>query len=64
MIEAVGWQYFPTFFAKCADAHPAGGAMFLQAIVIARRPLRAREGGADASPTSTSSPAAACRRWA
>ena len=22
MIEAVGWQYFPDFFAKCAELHP------------------------------------------
>jgi cyclopropane-fatty-acyl-phospholipid synthase len=34
MIEAVGWQYFPEFFAKCAQLTRTGGAMFLQAIVI------------------------------
>jgi cyclopropane-fatty-acyl-phospholipid synthase len=34
MIEAVGWQYFPTFFAKCSELTRPGGAMFLQAIVI------------------------------
>ena len=34
MIEAVGWQYFPAFFAKCAELTRPGGAMFLQAIVI------------------------------
>ncbi len=34
MIEAVGWQYFPTFFAKCAELTGPAGAMFLQAIVI------------------------------
>ncbi len=33
MIEAVGWQYFPAFFAKCAELTRPGGAMFLQAIV-------------------------------
>ncbi len=35
MIEAVGWQYFPTFFNRCAELTRPGGAMFLQAIVIA-----------------------------
>ena len=35
MIEAVGWQYFPTFFERCAELTRPGGAMFLQAIVIA-----------------------------
>jgi cyclopropane-fatty-acyl-phospholipid synthase len=34
MIEAVGWQYFPEFFAKCSALTRPGGAMFLQAIVI------------------------------
>ncbi len=34
MIEAVGWQYFPTFFNKCAALLRDGGRMFLQAIVI------------------------------
>jgi cyclopropane-fatty-acyl-phospholipid synthase len=34
MIEAVGWQYFPTFFAKCAELTRPEGAMFLQAIAI------------------------------
>jgi cyclopropane-fatty-acyl-phospholipid synthase len=37
MIEAVGWQYFPTFFDKCARLLRPGGAMFLQAIVIEDR---------------------------
>ncbi len=35
MIEAVGWQYFPAFFEKCAALTKPGGAMFLQAIAIA-----------------------------
>jgi cyclopropane-fatty-acyl-phospholipid synthase len=34
MIEAVGWQYFPAFFAKCSRLTRDGGAFFLQAIVI------------------------------
>jgi cyclopropane-fatty-acyl-phospholipid synthase len=35
MIEAVGWQYFPDFFAKCGELTRPGGTMFLQAIAIA-----------------------------
>ena len=62
MIEAVGWQYFERFFAKCAELTRPAGAMFLQAIVIGDRALRVGEGRARASPTSTSSPAAACLR--
>ncbi len=34
MIEAVGWQYFDTFFARCAELLEPDGLMFLQAIVI------------------------------
>ncbi len=34
MIEAVGWQYLPVFFAKCAELTRPNGAIFLQAIVI------------------------------
>ncbi len=34
MIEAVGWQYFPTFFERCSQLLRPDGAMFLQAIVI------------------------------
>jgi cyclopropane-fatty-acyl-phospholipid synthase len=34
MIEAVGWQYFPTFFRRCSELVADGGAMLLQAIVI------------------------------
>jgi cyclopropane-fatty-acyl-phospholipid synthase len=33
MIEAVGWQYLPAFFGKCAELTRPGGSMFLQAIV-------------------------------
>jgi cyclopropane-fatty-acyl-phospholipid synthase len=35
MIEAVGWQYFATFFEQCASLMRSGGRMFLQAITIA-----------------------------
>ncbi|HXB16350.1 MAG TPA: cyclopropane-fatty-acyl-phospholipid synthase family protein [Solirubrobacteraceae bacterium] len=34
MIEAVGWQYFPTFFRRCSHLLHDDGAMLLQAIVI------------------------------
>jgi cyclopropane-fatty-acyl-phospholipid synthase len=37
MIEAVGWQYFPTFFRRCSELVAADGAMLLQAIVIEDR---------------------------
>jgi cyclopropane-fatty-acyl-phospholipid synthase len=37
MIEAVGWQYFDTYFRKCADLLAAGGRMLLQAITIDHR---------------------------
>jgi cyclopropane-fatty-acyl-phospholipid synthase len=33
MIEAVGWQYFPEFFARCSRLLRPDGAAFLQAIV-------------------------------
>ncbi|UJA21480.1 class I SAM-dependent methyltransferase [Thermoleophilia bacterium SCSIO 60948] len=35
MIEAVGWQYFETYFACCSELLEPDGLMFLQAIVIA-----------------------------
>ena len=34
MIEAVGWQYFDTFFSRCAALLKPHGAMLLQAITI------------------------------
>ncbi len=34
MIEAVGWQHFGTFFAKCSELLVPHGAMLLQAIAI------------------------------
>lgn len=34
MIEAVGWEYLPTFFRRCSQLLRADGAMLLQAIVI------------------------------
>ena len=34
MIEAVGWQYFDTFFARCGELLSPGGLMLLQAITI------------------------------
>jgi cyclopropane-fatty-acyl-phospholipid synthase len=37
MIEAVGWQYFDTFFERCASLLTRDGAMLLQAITIDER---------------------------
>jgi cyclopropane-fatty-acyl-phospholipid synthase len=34
MIEAVGWQYFPTYFRHCSGLLDTDGLMFLQAITI------------------------------
>ncbi|HEY6771587.1 MAG TPA: cyclopropane-fatty-acyl-phospholipid synthase family protein [Solirubrobacterales bacterium] len=34
MIEAVGWQYFGTFFHRCSELLEPDGLFFLQAIVI------------------------------
>ncbi len=34
MIEAVGWQYFDEFFARCSELLTPDGLLFLQAIVI------------------------------
>jgi cyclopropane-fatty-acyl-phospholipid synthase len=34
MIEAVGWQYFETFFRACSDRLSPEGLMLLQAIVV------------------------------
>ena len=34
MIEAVGWQYFDTFFERCGALLAPDGAMLLQAITI------------------------------
>jgi cyclopropane-fatty-acyl-phospholipid synthase len=37
MIEAVGWQYFDTFFRRCAELLRPQGLMLLQAITIQDR---------------------------
>jgi cyclopropane-fatty-acyl-phospholipid synthase len=37
MIEAVGWQYFNTFFRRCGELLRADGLMLLQAITVADR---------------------------
>ena len=34
MVEAVGWQYFDTFFRRCGELLTPEGAMLLQAITI------------------------------
>ena len=43
MIEAVGWQSFDTFFAKCGELLEPDGLMLVQAITMPGRGLRARE---------------------
>jgi cyclopropane-fatty-acyl-phospholipid synthase len=34
MIEAVGWEYYPTYFAKCASLLKPDGMMAVQAITV------------------------------
>ncbi len=45
MIEAVGWQYFPTFFRRCSELVADDGAMLLQAIVIEDSAYEVEKGG-------------------
>jgi cyclopropane-fatty-acyl-phospholipid synthase len=45
MIEAVGWQYFPTFFRRCGELVREDGAMLLQAIVIEDSAYEVEKGG-------------------
>jgi cyclopropane-fatty-acyl-phospholipid synthase len=45
MIEAVGWQYLPTFFGRCSKLLREDGAMMLQAIVIDDRAYEVEKGG-------------------
>jgi len=45
MIEAVGWQYFPTFFHRCSELVAEDGAMLLQAIVIDDRAYHVEKAG-------------------
>jgi cyclopropane-fatty-acyl-phospholipid synthase len=45
MIEAVGWQYFPTFFRRCSELVVNDGAMLLQAIVIDDRAYHVEKAG-------------------
>jgi cyclopropane-fatty-acyl-phospholipid synthase len=45
MIEAVGWQYFPTFFRRCSELLARDGAMLLQAIVIDDRAYQVEKAG-------------------
>jgi cyclopropane-fatty-acyl-phospholipid synthase len=44
MIEAVGWQYFDTFFKRCAALLEPDGAMLLQAITIDGRAYSVEKG--------------------
>jgi cyclopropane-fatty-acyl-phospholipid synthase len=43
MIEAVGWQYFETFFRRCSELLEPHGLFFLQAIVIDDRAYEAEK---------------------
>ena len=45
MIEAVGWQYFGTFFRCCSELLRPDGAMLLQAITIDDRAYEVEKGG-------------------
>ncbi|MBA3807166.1 MAG: class I SAM-dependent methyltransferase [Solirubrobacterales bacterium] len=45
MIEAVGWQYFETFFRCCSELLVQDGAMLLQAITIDDRAYEVEKGG-------------------
>ncbi len=45
MIEAVGWQYFPTFFRCCSELLADEGAMLLQAITIDDRAYQVEKAG-------------------
>jgi cyclopropane-fatty-acyl-phospholipid synthase len=44
MIEAVGWQYFRTFFRRCSQLLEDDGAMLLQAILIEDRAYSIEKG--------------------
>ncbi|HEY3866550.1 MAG TPA: cyclopropane-fatty-acyl-phospholipid synthase family protein [Solirubrobacteraceae bacterium] len=45
MIEAVGWQNFPTYFRRCSELLTDEGAMLLQAIVIDDRAYQVEKAG-------------------
>ncbi len=45
MIEAVGWQYFATYFRRCSELLAHDGAMLLQAITIEDRAYRVEKAG-------------------
>jgi cyclopropane-fatty-acyl-phospholipid synthase len=45
MIEAVGWQNFPTYFRRCSELLTGEGAMLLQAIVIDDRAYQVEKAG-------------------
>jgi cyclopropane-fatty-acyl-phospholipid synthase len=45
MIEAVGWQYFHTFFRRCSELLSDDGLMLLQAITIDDRAYQVEKAG-------------------
>ena len=63
MIEAVGWQYFDTFFRSAARALlEPGGLMLLQAITIDDRFYELEKAARSFANTHVFPSAAACRR--
>jgi cyclopropane-fatty-acyl-phospholipid synthase len=44
MIEAVGWQYFDTFFRRCSELLARDGLMLLQAITVDDRAFEIEKG--------------------
>ncbi len=64
MLEAVGAEYFETFFRGLRSRRwRPGGRMSLQIDHLPRRRLRARSSGAPTGSRRTSSRAACARRW-
>jgi cyclopropane-fatty-acyl-phospholipid synthase len=45
MIEAVGWQYYPTYFRRCSELLADDGTMLLQAITIDDRAYHVEKAG-------------------
>jgi cyclopropane-fatty-acyl-phospholipid synthase len=62
MLEAVGAQYFATFFEACDRALAPGGRMSLQSITFPDAAYESQRRGPTGS-SSTSSPAACARPW-
>ena len=61
MIEAVGWQYWQTYFETIDQVLAPGGRAAIQAITMPQDRMRATSALTPGS-TSTSSPAGSCPR--